>query len=76
MGQLFVKICASLNHSRQSSYLLLASVRDKKLKVFRGVKVGLKGVYENGQERKDKLGASYAKIQHKVNELYRKGLVR
>lgn len=40
------------------------------------MKVGLKGVYGNGQERKDKLGASYAKIQHKVNELYRKGLVR
>lgn len=36
----------------------------------------LKGVYGNGQERKDKLGASYAKIQRKVNELYRKGLVR
>lgn len=36
----------------------------------------LKGVYGNDQERKDKLGASYAKIQRKVNELYRKGLVR
>lgn len=36
----------------------------------------LKGVYGNGLERKDKLGASYAKIQRKVNELYRKGLVR
>lgn len=36
----------------------------------------LKGVYGNGQERKDKLGASYTKIQRKVNELYRKGLVR
>lgn len=39
------------------------------------VKKVLKGVYGNGQERKDKLGASYAKIQHKVNELYRRGLV-
>lgn len=34
------------------------------------------GDFGNGQERKDRLGASYSEIQAKVNELYRRGLVR
>ncbi len=35
----------------------------------------IRGVFGNGQERKDKLGAAYAEIQGKVNEMYRQGLV-
>lgn len=36
----------------------------------------LRGDYGNGQERKDKLGSSYTKIQHAVNRYYRsKGLL-
>ena len=31
----------------------------------------LRGDYGNGQERKDKLGSSYTKIQHAVNRYYR-----
>lgn len=34
----------------------------------------LDGEFGNGQERKDKLGSSYAAVQRKVNEMYRKGL--
>lgn len=36
----------------------------------------IKGVYGNGQERKQKLGSRYADIQHVVNEMYRTGQVR
>ena len=36
----------------------------------------IRGDFGNGQVRKDKLGASYAEIQSKVNEMYRNGLVR
>ena len=36
----------------------------------------IRGKYGNGQIRKDKLGASYAEIQSKVNEMYRNGLVK
>ena len=36
----------------------------------------LRGDYGNGQERKDKLGSSYTKIQRAVNRYYRsKGLL-
>ncbi len=35
----------------------------------------IRGDFGNGQERKDKLGASYTEIQGKVNEMYRQGLV-
>lgn len=44
-------------------------VDKKALKVIRGI-------YGNGQVRKDKLGSEYQTIQNKVNEMYRKGLVR
>lgn len=33
----------------------------------------IKGMYGNGQVRKDKLGAEYQKIQNRVNELKRQG---
>lgn len=36
----------------------------------------IRGDFGNGQERKDKLGASYAEIQNKVNEMYRRGEVQ
>lgn len=36
----------------------------------------IRGKYGNGQTRKDNLGASYGEIQSKVNEMYRKGLVK
>lgn len=36
----------------------------------------IRGDFGNGQERKDRLGANYAEIQGKVNDMYRKGLVR
>lgn len=35
----------------------------------------IRGDFDNGQERKDKLGSSYSEIQGKVNEMYRQGLV-
>ena len=35
----------------------------------------IRGDFGNGQERKDRLGADYAEIQSKVNDMYRKGLV-
>lgn len=35
----------------------------------------IRGDFGNGQERKDKLGASYSEIQSKVNEMYRQELV-
>lgn len=35
----------------------------------------IRGEFGNGQERKDRLGSSYAEIQNKVNEMYRNGLV-
>ena len=35
----------------------------------------IRGDFGNGQERKDKLGSSYAEIQGKVNEMYRQGIV-
>lgn len=35
----------------------------------------IRGVYGNGQVRKNKLGHEYRAIQDKVNEMYRKGLV-
>lgn len=36
----------------------------------------IRGIYGNGQIRKEKLGKEYQTIQDKVNEMYRKGLVR
>ena len=36
----------------------------------------IRGIYGNGQVRKDRLGSDYQTIQDKVNEMYRKGLVR
>ena len=35
----------------------------------------IRGVFGNGQERKDKLGSAYSEIQGRVNEMYRQGLV-
>ena len=35
----------------------------------------IRGLYGNGEERKQKLGDSYRKIQDRVNDMYRKGLV-
>lgn len=35
----------------------------------------IRGVYGNGQARKEKLGTSYSKVQGRVNEMYRQGLV-
>lgn len=35
----------------------------------------IRGVFGNGQERKDKLGSVYSEIQGRVNEMYRQGLV-
>lgn len=36
----------------------------------------IRGNYGNGEVRKRKLGEQYSEIQSKVNEMYRKGLVR
>lgn len=35
----------------------------------------IRGVFGNGQERKNKLGSAYSEIQGRVNEMYRQGLV-
>lgn len=35
----------------------------------------IRGIYGNGQTRRDKLGEAYQHVQNKVNEMYRKGLV-
>lgn len=45
------------------------SIEQKALDVIRGI-------YGNGQVRKDKLGAEYAEIQKVVNEMYRNGTVK
>lgn len=36
----------------------------------------IRGKYGNGEVRKQKLGEQYAEIQNKVNEMYRKGLIK
>lgn len=36
----------------------------------------IRGDFDNGQVRKDRLGSSYSEIQGRVNEMYRQGLVR
>lgn len=36
----------------------------------------IRGDFGNGLERKERLGSDYAVIQSKVNDMYRKGLVR
>lgn len=36
----------------------------------------IRGLYGNGNVRKEKLGDNYTLIQNKVNEMYRQGLVR
>ena len=36
----------------------------------------IRGDFGNGRERKDRLGANYADIQSRVNDMYRRGLVR
>ena len=36
----------------------------------------IRGIYGNGQVRKDKLGAEYAEIQKLVNEMYRNGTIK
>ena len=36
----------------------------------------LKGIYGNGDVRKNKLGSRYHEVQNRVNEMYRQGLVR
>ena len=35
----------------------------------------IRGLYGNGQDRKDRLGNAYAEVQKLVNEMYRKGTV-
>ncbi len=36
----------------------------------------IKGIYGNGDVRKNKLGSRYQEVQNRVNEMYRQGLVR
>lgn len=35
----------------------------------------IKGIYGNGNVRKDRLGSRYQTVQDRVNEMYRQGLV-
>ena len=35
----------------------------------------IRGLYGNGQDRKDRLGTAYTEVQKLVNEMYRKGTV-
>lgn len=58
-----------VNPSTHASASVTGSVKENARRVIRGD-------FGNGQERKDRLGESYSPIQHKVNEMYRQGLVR
>lgn len=58
----------SENARTKATPVIPGSIEQKALDVIRGV-------FGNGQERKDKLGAEYTEIQKRVNEMYRNGLV-
>ena len=57
------------NSSTPDTPAILGSIEQKAFDVIRGI-------YGNGQVRKDKLGAEYADIQKLVNEMYRNGTVK
>lgn len=59
----------SENAGTKATPVIPGSIEQKALDVIRGV-------FGNGQERKDKLGAEYAEIQKLVNEMYRTGKVK
>jgi len=59
----------SKNYSTSGNPVILGSIEQKALDVIRGI-------YGNGQVRKDKLGAEYAEIQKIVNEMYRNGTIK
>lgn len=59
---------SSINTGTKDASVIPGSIEQKALDVIRGV-------FGNGQVRKDKLGAEYAEIQKLVNEMYRTGKV-
>ena len=59
----------SKNSGTSDNPVISGSIEQKALDVIRGI-------YGNGQVRKDKLGAEYAEIQKLVNEMYRNGRVK
>ena len=59
----------SKNSGTSDNPVISGSIEQKALNVIRGI-------YGNGQVRKDKLGAEYAEIQKLVNEMYRNGRVK
>lgn len=59
----------SKNSGTLGNPIISGSIEQKALDVIRGI-------YGNGQVRKDKLGAEYAEIQKLVNEMYRNGTVK
>lgn len=59
----------SMNSGTSGNPVILGSIEQKAFDVIRGK-------YGNGQVRKDKLGAEYAKIQKLVNEMYRNGTIK
>ena len=59
----------SKNSGMTDNPIISGSIEQKALDVIRGI-------YGNGQVRKDKLGAEYAEIQKLVNEMYRNGRVK
>lgn len=59
----------SKNSGKPGHTFIPGSIEQKALDVIRGI-------YGNGQVRKDKLGAEYAEIQKLVNEMYRNGTIK
>lgn len=59
----------SKNSGTPDNCFIPGSIEQKALDVIRGI-------YGNGQVRKDKLGAEYAEIQKLVNEMYRNGTIK
>ena len=59
----------SKNSGTSGNLVISGSIEQKAFDVIRGI-------YGNGQVRKDKLGAEYAEIQKLVNEMYRNGKVK
>lgn len=59
----------SKNSGTPGNSVIPGSIEQKALDVIRGI-------YGNGQVRKDKLGAEYAEIQKLVNEMYRNGTIK
>ena len=59
----------SKNSGTSGNSVIPGSIEQKALDVIRGI-------YGNGQVRKDKLGAEYAEIQKLVNEMYRNGTIK